>query len=131
MKRRYPDVIYNPISIVGAALASVSFATILFLTVVDLMQDRPPAYVGIVSYIILPIPLIIGLLLIPVGILREKSRLRKGLPASRMAVTIDLNAPRQRTALMLFGGATVVFLLFTAYGSYRTFEWTESVEFCG
>ena len=25
----------------------------------------------------------------------------------------------------------MVFFLFTAYGSYRAFEWTESVEFCG
>ncbi|MFN0158400.1 MAG: cytochrome c3 family protein [Bacteroidota bacterium] len=131
MKRRFPDVIYNPISIVGAALASVSFATILFLTLVDITQDHPPAYIGIISYVILPVPLVVGLATIPIGILREKARLRQGLPASRMAFTLDLNIPRQRAAIMLFGSATIIFLLFTAYGSYRTFEWTESVEFCG
>ncbi len=129
--RRFPDVVYNPLSIIGAALASVSFATILFLTAVDLIQQNPPAYIGIISYVILPVPLIIGLALIPVGIMREKNRIRRGLPASRMSFTLDLNVPRQRKAATLFSAATVIFLLFTAYGSYRTFEWTESVEFCG
>ncbi len=131
MKRRLPDVLYNPLSIVGAALAGASLATIVFLTMVDLIQDRPPAYIGIISYVVLPIPLIIGLLVIPVGVWREHSRLRRGRPASRLAITLDLAVPRHRSALTLFSSATVVILLFTAYGSYRTFEWTESVPFCG
>ena len=131
MKRRLPDIVYNPISIIGAALASVSFLTILFLTFVDLFQENPPAYIGIISYVVLPVPLVVGLLLIPLGIVREKRRIRRGLPASRMSFTVDLNVPRQRRAITLFSVATIVFLLFSAYGSYRTFEWTESVAFCG
>lgn len=131
MKRRFPAIFYNPISITGAAIASVSFATIIFLTFVDLFQTNPPAYIGIVSYVMLPVPLILGLVLVPIGAWRERRRRAKGLPASRMVFTLDLNNPHQRSAITLFSSVTVIFLLFTAYGSYRTFEWTESVEFCG
>jgi hypothetical protein len=131
MKRRLPDVFYNPLSIAGAALAATSFLTIVFLTFVDLLQKNAPAYIGIISYVILPVPLIIGLILVPLGAWRERRRLAKGMPASRLQFSIDLNSAKQRSALILFTTSTILFLLFTAYGSYRTFEWTESVQFCG
>ncbi len=130
-KRRLPEIFYNPLSIGGAALASVSLLTIVFLTLVEWFQHQSPAYIGIVSYVILPIPLIIGLLLIPLGAWRERRRLRRGEAASKLSFTVDLAVPRQRAALTLFGSVSAIVLLFTAYGSYRTFEWTESVEFCG
>ncbi len=131
MKKRFPEVFYNPPSIAGAALATVSFATIVFLTFVDILQENPPAYIGIVSYIIVPVFLIIGLLLIPVGAWRERHRRAKGLPASRLSFSVDLANPKQRSAVTFFLTATIILFLFTAYGSYRTFEWTESTEFCG
>lgn len=130
-KRRFPASFYNPLSLSGALLAVVSFATIVFLTLVELFQKASPAYIGVVSYIVLPVPLLVGLLLIPLGVWRERRRRKRGEAASRMSLTLDLNEPRQRRAITLFSAGTFLLLLFTAYGSYRTFEWTESVEFCG
>ncbi len=73
-----------------------------------------------------------GLLLISVGIWRERRRRKRGMPASTLLFTLDLNSSRAaHGAHDLFATATVIFLLFTAYGSYRVFEWTESVTFCG
>lgn len=77
-RRRLPDIFYNPISIGGAAIASVALLTIVFLTAVELLQPNAPAYIGIISYIVLPLPLILGLVLIPIGAWRERRRLRKG-----------------------------------------------------
>jgi hypothetical protein len=131
MKRHLPNIFYNPVSLAGAALASVSFATIVFLTVVGQLQTKPPAYIGIISYVALPVPLIIGVLAVPLGIWRERRRLRKGKPASRMVFTFDLNVPEQRTAVTYVSTFSVIFFLFTAYGSYQAFEYTESVQFCG
>lgn len=122
---------YNAISLAGAAIASASFATIAFLTVVDQVQASPPAYFGIIAYVVLPIPLIAGLLIVAAGIVRERRRVRRGMPASRMVFTLNLNIAQQRTALSYFSIIVVVFFLFTAYGSYQAFQWTESVEFCG
>jgi hypothetical protein len=131
MKRRLPDSFYNPLSIIGAVLAGASFVTILFLLAVDVLQPSAPAYIGIISYVVLPIPLIAGLLLVAIGVFRERGRIRKGMPASRMMYTLDLNSPRQRFAVNGIAVVSAIFLLFTAYGSYRSFEWTESVSFCG
>ena len=130
-QRRFPDTAYNAVTIIGAALAAVCLATIAFLTGVELLQQRPPPYIGLISYVILPVPLILGLLMIPIGMWRERRRLRAGKPASASVLVLDLRLPKHQAALILFVGVTTVFLLFTAYGSYRTFEWTESVSFCG
>jgi hypothetical protein len=63
--------------------------------------------------------------------MRERRRIRRGEEASRLSLTVDLNDTRQRRAATFFAGATFLLLLFTAYGSYWAFEWTESVPFCG
>ena len=105
--------------------------TIAFLIGVELLHDRPPPYIGLLSYLILPVPLILGLLMIPIGMWRERRRLRQGKPASAPVFVLDLRLPKHQAALIVFIGVTAVFLLFTAYGSYRTFKWTESVAFCG
>jgi len=122
---------YNPVSIIGAAVAAVSLATTIFLTFVEFLQKESPPYIGIVGYVIVPAFLIFGIVLFFVGAWRERRRRRRGKPASRLSFTFDLNVPRQRIMVTAITTLTVIFLLFTAYGSYRTFEWTESVEFCG
>jgi hypothetical protein len=129
--RRLPDLLYNPLSIAGGVLALVCLLTIIFLTFVDLFQSTAPAYIGIISYVVLPIPMLFGLLLVVVGMWRERNRRRRGEPASRLLFVVDLNHPRQRTGLTLFATVGFVVLLLTAYGSYRVFDWTESVAFCG
>jgi hypothetical protein len=130
-KKHLPDIVYNPISVAGAALATISFLSIVFLTLVDAFTDHPAAYIGIIAYIVIPIPLITGLLLIAFGILREQRRRRHGLPIHTLTFRFDPADPQQRRAMMIFVNVTGLFVLFTAYGSYRSFEWTESVEFCG
>ncbi len=131
MKRRLPDAFYNPLSIGGAILSGVAFLTIVFLTVVDQLMDKPPAYIGIISYVVLPIPLLLGLVVIVLGLIRERRRIHQGKPASRLQYHLDLTSPSHRTAVFVIGSVIVILFLFTAYGSYRTFEWTESVSFCG
>ena len=130
-KRRFPDTVYNLTTITGVALASVCLATIAFLTGVEWFQAKPPPYIGILSYVVLPVPLIVGLLMIPLGMWRERRRLRQGKPASRLYFVLDLSLPKYRAAAIVFVYLTIMFLLFTMYGSYRTFAWTESVAFCG
>jgi hypothetical protein len=129
--RRLPDVFYNPVSIAGGAVALACFATIVFLTIVGLFQSKPPAYIGIISYVALPVPLLLSLATVFLGVWRERRLRRKGKSASRMVFTIDLNIPQQRSTVAYFSMSAILFFLFTAYGSYRAFEWTESVQFCG
>jgi hypothetical protein len=122
---------YNPVSIAGAVIAAVSLATTIFLTLIEFIQKESPPYIGIVAYVIVPVFLVFGIILFFIGAWRELRRRRRGKPASRLSFTLDLNLPKQRMMISIVTALTVIFLLFTAYGSYRTFEWTESVEFCG
>jgi len=130
MKQRLPDVYYNPISMIGGAIAIVSLGTILFLFFVDLVSD-PAIYVGIITYIILPSFLIIGLILVPIGVYYQKRREKKYGKKKLNLPRIDLNDPRHRFAFSIFALGTILLLLLSAIGSYRAYEYTDRTEFCG
>jgi hypothetical protein len=131
MKNKLPSSVYNPISLAGAAIALISFGLILFLLVLELFGKEQKPYMGIIAFIILPGILIIGLLLIAYGIYRERRRERKGIVRIKHFPTIDLNNPKHRTAATIFSTGTILLLLFSAFGSFKAYEYTESDEFCG
>ncbi len=131
MKKRLPDVYYNPVSMIGASIAIVSFGIILFLFFVDLISSTASPYIGIVTFIILPAFLILGLIIIPIGAFLERKRERRTGDKGPRLPTIDLNEPRHRFAFSIFSIGTVLLLLMTAIGGYRAYEYTDSVEFCG
>jgi hypothetical protein len=131
MKRIFPASFYNAITLVGAAVASVSFGLILFLMVVELLTEEPKPYMGIIAFVILPTFLIIGLLLIAIGIVREHRRERAGKPHGLHLPQIDLNNPSHRTAFAYFSFGSLVLLLFSAFGSFKAYEYTDSDQFCG
>jgi hypothetical protein len=131
MKKRLPDIYYNPISMIGAAIAIISLGTILFLFFIDLISEKSAIYVGIITYIILPSIMIAGLLLIPIGVYLERRREKKHGKREHALPRIDLNEPRHRFAFSIFSLGTILLLLLTAIGSYRAYEYTDRTEFCG
>ncbi len=131
MKSKLPSSVYNPITLAGAAVALISFGLILFLFVLELFSGEQKPYMGIIAFVILPGFLIIGLLLIAFGIFRERRRQQKGILRDKTLPIIDLNNPQHRTAAVIFSGGTILLLLFTAFGSFKAYEYTDSDEFCG
>jgi hypothetical protein len=122
----------NPISLIGAALGATSLATIVFLLFVNLVSARPSPYVGILLFMVAPGFLILGLLLIFVGIALERRRRHQEAPGVIPRFpSIHLNIPAQRNAFAFFVSATLLFMLISAGGSYRAYEFTDSVQFCG
>lgn len=122
----------NTISMIGAALAAVSLANIIFLFLIDVTSGRPSPYIGIFAYMIMPAFLVFGLLLIPVGMLVERHRRRKLAPGEIPAYPkLDLNNPAQRSSLAFFLSFVVIFVMLSAVGSYHAYEFTDSVQFCG
>jgi nitrate/TMAO reductase-like tetraheme cytochrome c subunit len=116
----------NPISLIGMAMAIVAAANILFLFLIDVMSAHPNAYVGILGYMIMPGFLVAGLLMIPVGMFWERRRRGQlSLP------TLDFNSAQQRSSMAFVLSFVVVFLMLSAAGSYRAYEFTDSVQFCG
>jgi hypothetical protein len=117
----------NSITLIGAVLAVVAAANIAFLVVVDYLTPAP--YLGIFAYMVLPGVMVVGLILIPLGMLWEKRRRsRGGEPAYPQ---LDLNDPRQRSLFAFVAVFVIVFVALSAAGSYQAYQVTDSVQFCG
>jgi hypothetical protein len=121
----------NYISLAGMALAVVSLANIVFLFLIDLMSKHPSPYIGILAYMVAPAFLILGLLLIPVGMWLERERHRRNIAHLARYPLLDLNNPAQRGTAAFFLATVVMFVMMSAVGSYRAYEYTDSVQFCG
>ena len=131
MKKVFPESAYNPISFTGVAIALVSFGLILFLMLLEALSPTQKPYMGVIVYVILPAFLIIGLILIALGMIRRSRRLKSGKDKEFKFPKIDFNDKRNRTAFAVFFFGTILLLFFSAFGSYKAYEYTDSDEFCG
>jgi nitrate/TMAO reductase-like tetraheme cytochrome c subunit len=131
MKRIFPKSFYNLRTLIGAAIASVSFGLVLFLTVLDLFAGEQKPYVGILTFIILPIFILVGLVQVFYGTWREHKREKQGLPHELKLPRFDLNDPRQRNAFFWIALGGLMLLIFSAFGSFKAYEYTDSDQFCG
>lgn len=131
MKRLFPSSFYNVLTLIGVALASVSFGLILFLILLESLAEQPKPYMGIIAFVILPIFLLFGVGLMAAGVLREHRRERLGKPHGIHLPTIDLSNPRHRTAFITVSIGALLLLMFSAFGSFKAYEYTDSDRFCG
>jgi nitrate/TMAO reductase-like tetraheme cytochrome c subunit len=126
------ELLRNPISLAGLALALVSLVNILFLFLIDVMSERHSPYIGILAYMVAPGFLILGLLLVLVGVWNDRRRRRtQTTAAASHYLRIDFGDPGQRGAVAFFLTFLIVFVMMSAVGSYRAYEFTDSVQFCG
>lgn len=122
----------NWLSLAGAILAVASGFAFVLLFVVDILAHHGNPYMGIIAYVITPGFLFLGLGLIGAGYWLHLRQLRVGgAEAPALILSIDLTRARDRKILGFFIAASVVFLFMTALGSYQTYHYTESVQFCG
>jgi NapC/NirT cytochrome c family, N-terminal region len=129
---RAPSVLQNWISLAGLVLSASAFFAVLCLIAIDLFRGLENPYMGILTYIVAPGFLATGLLLIVVGALIERRRRHRLSPGEvPRHLRIDFNIPHQRRVFVVVCVVTTVFLLMTAFGSYQTYQFTESVQFCG
>jgi len=126
-----PSHFKNWLSLAGAIDALGSLFAFVFLVAIDTFAHNANPYLGILTYIVAPAFLILGLGLIFAGWWVQRRHVARHPGGQTPALTIDLSRPRDRHYLVLFGSGAVVFLLMTAFGSYQTYHFTESVEFCG
>ena len=131
MKRLFPSSFYNAVTLVGTAIAVVSFGLVLFLMLLETLSGSPKPYMGIIAFVILPAILIIGLVVAVAGIIREHSRERAGKSHGLHLPQIDMNNPKHRRAFTLVAFGTILLLLFSAFGSFKAYEHTDSDQFCG
>jgi len=131
MRRFFPLYVYNPITFFGVGLAGLSFGLIIFLTILEFLSPESKPYMGIITFIILPIFLILGIVILIFGMLRERRRLEKGILRKKRFLVIDLNDLKQRRMVFSFSIGIILLLFFSAFGSYKAYEFSDSDEFCG
>jgi nitrate/TMAO reductase-like tetraheme cytochrome c subunit len=127
---RIRDLLRNPISIIGLALAVVALGNILFLFFIDLTSAHPSPYVGILAYMVAPAILGAGLLLAVFGATyyrRKRLQSTGKVPYFRL----DFSDPSQRGAVAFFLAFVVIFVGMSVVGSYKAYTFTDSVSFCG
>jgi hypothetical protein len=118
----------------GVALVNAAFFIFLVVEGLRLVGVLKSAYVGMISYLVLPPVFVLGLLLIPVG---WWLHVRRSPHSWRTLLTADfgdeLVAPRGSGSRLfaLVATLTVVNLAFLGGGSARMLQFMEEPEFCG
>jgi nitrate/TMAO reductase-like tetraheme cytochrome c subunit len=119
----------NWVSLAGLIVAVGSLFSFLLLFILDSVAHFANPYIGILTYLVAPGFLVAGLFLAILGVLWQRHRAKAAGHLRRLQ--IDLARPRDRRILGVFLAGSTGFLLISAVGSYETYEYTESVQFCG
>ena len=126
-----PKNAYNWITITGFLIAVNSLIVIILLFLFSLLQKESNPYMGLFTFIVSPAFMVLGLLLIPIGMLNKQRKMKGKLPTKQNWPILDMNNKIQRTAIVRISIITLVLLVATAMGSYQAFHYSESVQFCG
>lgn len=130
MNRRLPHIAYNLTSLVGAVLALIALGLILMLYILETFSKASHPYMGLITFMVLPVFVVFGLLLVVWGMVRARRRFHAGTPEPPLP-HIDFNNPKHRNMAVLFSFGGVMFAVLSAFGSYQAYEYTDSVQFCG
>ena len=129
---KLPESLNNRLSFIGGIIAAGSLLLIVFLFILTLLYEQSSNYLGLFTFIILPVFLVIGLIIIPIGMISKKKQLKDPDHQSKAKTwIIDFTDRRHRNAALIFTGGTILLLFLSGIGSYEAFHYTESVEFCG
>jgi nitrate/TMAO reductase-like tetraheme cytochrome c subunit len=124
---------HNAISLIGSAIAVATLVLMLTLFAMELWGFEGGPYLGILTYLILPMIFAFGLVLIPIGavLYRRKMRRSAGGEGTLLMPVFDLNLQSTRRWLLIFLGATVLNIVIIAGATYKGVHVMETVEFCG
>ena len=127
------SITHNGISLAGTALAIMGLVLIISLFVMERLGFEGGPYLGILTYLILPMIFVTGLILIPVGAVLYRRSLRRvpGGESTPLMPVFDLNQPKTRRWTMIFVAATMLNIVIVAGATYKGVEVMESVDFCG
>src|SRR3989338_4849976 len=130
--KKFSPLFYNWITYAGVWLAFFVFLLECFLFVIDFFAHGHNLYLGLLTYLILPPFLILGLILIPVGALWKRRLIKMGKTSLEpKPLVINPAISTHRNAIFVFMTATFILVTMSLVGAYKAFHYTESVKFCG
>jgi hypothetical protein len=124
----------NAVSETGAVLAVLAVLFFISFQLLELMEPTNNPYTGLWTFLLLPLVMIVGLILIPLGYFRERIRRRKLFPGVKdwpRFPRIDLNKITHRRALTISLLTLLVVIPLIGISSYQGYHYTDSTAFCG
>jgi hypothetical protein len=123
---------HNGLTLAGAVLTTSSAVTLLFFWAREAFGAHPThPYAGILFFLVLPGLFVFGLLLMPLGIILRRRRLRRRHELPAVYPQIDLREPVVQNTFALVGLATLANVGILGTASYRGVEYMDSTLFCG
>lgn len=121
----------NWISAIGGVVAIGALFSFTLLAWMDFTQGDKNPYLGIFTYLVAPGFLIGGLTMVFFGAWAQRRWAIKHAATMPDKWRLDFSDPVQRRRLVLFGCGALGFVMLSAFGSYQTYHYSESTEFCG
>jgi hypothetical protein len=123
---------HNAVTMIGAVLTTSAAITLIGFWLRESTRDTPVSpYAGILFFVALPAFFVVGLVLMPIGVLWKRRQLRKRNELPAEWPTVDLGNRFVRNAIGLVAIATVLNVAILGTASYRGVEYMDSTEFCG
>lgn len=126
MRVDLPSAVRNPISLIGIAVTTAAAVVFLVLLALELFGQIRNPYFGLLLFVAVPAVFVMGLLMIPIGIWRQR---RTGGPSEWPVV--DFGLPRTRSVVMWVFVLTCVNMLIVSLAAFGAVHHMESAEFCG
>ena len=112
----------------GAALATTAICSWLFALPVQLRGHTSNPYIGILAFIIIPVVLVAGLILIAAGIFLGRKRLER---MQRELIALPDRRIYIRQIAIFFVLTTATNMVIGTEATYRAVEHMETAQFCG
>jgi len=125
-----PRSVRNPVSLTGIAIATAGAIVFLVLLALELSGQLINPYAGLLVFVAVPAVFVTGLLIIPIGVVRQRRRIAAGKATDEWPV-IDLRLPRTRSVILGVAMITFANVMIVSLAAYGAVHHMESVEFCG
>ncbi len=121
----------NWISLLGVVTVTTATVLWLFLLPTTLHVETVAPYFGILAYLILPVVFVLGLILIPVGIMWKRRRQRAAGQLPSAFLPLSFRNPQLRRLLIFIGVTTFANVIIGGQFTYSAVNYMDSVSFCG
>ncbi len=121
----------NWISKIGLVLVTTAAVAWLFVLPIEAREGAQHPYLGILFFIILPSIFFVGLVIVPVGIVRKlRMEQRTGRMPAEMP-PLEWANPELRRLVKLIGVATILNIIIGGYYTHAAVNYMDSSNFCG
>ncbi len=129
MTRR--EALSHPLAITGVVITTVAAVLFIALLLAVLANMLTNPYAGLVVFVALPALFVMGLILIPLGVRKQRQALLRHPGAVADWPVVDLRVVRVRRTALLITALTAVNLVVVLLAGYGSLHWMESPSFCG